>query len=301
MEVDRTIEIRGEERVVRQQRKNHIRGILLISQLLRKGTTEAAGKPVQSVVADEVELLEKGREHVEGIRERASKRGKRQPAAAAAASSAAAKKAKRKGADAALSDPLALAHDGGTRSGATPETSREEAAQRTRHSLAAAARDAAYGVGRSTFTAVPNGYWRYTAIVGAACGRSAVRTRHRPYLRRKLHMVHKMKLSGAQYLVLSPPALLPLLLSLRAMPSYNRDLKPFAGEESINELPRCRTPSSFLRCKLTRTLLSRPSFTKLSLVVTFGHARAPPSPPPVKEISRSSSVSGDGGWRLPRS
>ncbi|CAB1107890.1 unnamed protein product [Ectocarpus sp. CCAP 1310/34] len=127
MEVDRTIEIRGEERVVRQQRKNHIRGILLISQLLRKGTTEAAGKPVQSVVADEVELLEKGREHVEGIRERASKRGKRQPAAAAAASSAAAKKAKRKGADAALSDPLALAHDGGTRSGATPETSREEA------------------------------------------------------------------------------------------------------------------------------------------------------------------------------
>ncbi|CAB1101817.1 unnamed protein product [Ectocarpus sp. CCAP 1310/34] len=127
MQVDRTIEIRGEERVVRQQRKKHSRGILLISQLLRKGTTEAAGKPVQSVVADEVELLEKGREHVEGIRERASKRGKRQPAAAAAASSAAAKKAKRKGADAALSDPLALAHDGGTRSGATPETSREEA------------------------------------------------------------------------------------------------------------------------------------------------------------------------------
>ncbi|CAB1120476.1 unnamed protein product [Ectocarpus sp. CCAP 1310/34] len=136
MEVDRTIEIRGEERVVRQQRKNHIRGILLISQLLRKGTTEAAGKPVQSVVADEVELLEKGREHVEGIRERASKRGKRQPAAAAAASSAAAKKAKRKGADAALSDPLALAHDGGTRSGATPETSREEAVAEERRSSA---------------------------------------------------------------------------------------------------------------------------------------------------------------------
>ncbi|CAB1097191.1 unnamed protein product [Ectocarpus sp. CCAP 1310/34] len=136
MQVDRTIEIRGDERVVRQQRKNHIRGILLISQLLRKGTTEAAGKPVQSVVADEVELLEKGREHVEGIRERASKRGKRQAAAAAAASSAAAKKAKRKGADAALSDPLALAHDGGTRSGATPETSREEAVAEERRSSA---------------------------------------------------------------------------------------------------------------------------------------------------------------------
>ncbi|CAB1117980.1 unnamed protein product [Ectocarpus sp. CCAP 1310/34] len=136
MQVDRTIEIRGEERVVRQQRKNHIRGILLISQLLRKGTTEAAGKPVQSVVADEVELLEKGREHVEGIRERASKRGKRQPAAAAAASSAAAKKAKRKGADAALSDPLALAHDGGTRRGATSDTSREEAVAEERRSSA---------------------------------------------------------------------------------------------------------------------------------------------------------------------
>ncbi|CAB1121041.1 unnamed protein product [Ectocarpus sp. CCAP 1310/34] len=118
--------MRGEERVVRQQRKKHIRGIQ-ISQLLTKVITEAAGKPVQSVVADEVELLEKGKEHVGGIRERASKRGKRQPADAVAASSAAAKQAKRKGADAALSDPLALAHDGGTRSGATPATSREEA------------------------------------------------------------------------------------------------------------------------------------------------------------------------------
>ncbi|CAB1104771.1 unnamed protein product [Ectocarpus sp. CCAP 1310/34] len=137
MQVDRTIEIRGEEREVRlQQRKKHSRGTLLISQLLRKGTTEAAGKPVQCVVADEVELLEKGREYVEGIRERASKRGKRQPAAAAAASSAAAKKAKLKEADAALSDPLALAHDGGTRSGATPETSREEADAEERRSSA---------------------------------------------------------------------------------------------------------------------------------------------------------------------
>ncbi|CAB1099564.1 unnamed protein product [Ectocarpus sp. CCAP 1310/34] len=88
-----------------------------------------------SVVADEDQLHEKGREHAEAIQERASKRGNQQ-AAAAAAAAAAAGKGRRKGADAALSNPLALAHDGGTRSGATPEASREEQASEERRSSA---------------------------------------------------------------------------------------------------------------------------------------------------------------------
>ncbi|CAB1112362.1 unnamed protein product [Ectocarpus sp. CCAP 1310/34] len=126
--------VRGEKRVVRQHRKKHNRGILLTSWLLKKGTTKAAGSKLSSVVADEDQLREKGREHAEAIQERASKRGNQQAAAAAAA--AASGKGKRKGADVALSDPLALAHDGGTRSGATPEASREEQASEERRSSA---------------------------------------------------------------------------------------------------------------------------------------------------------------------
>ncbi|CAN0403162.1 unnamed protein product [Ectocarpus sp. 12 AP-2014] len=52
--------------------------------------------------------------------------------------------------------------------------------------------------------------------------------------------VHKMKLTGAQYLALLsmlPPALLPLFFSFRAMPSYNQDLNPFAGGKSDNNAP----------------------------------------------------------------
>ncbi|CAB1114872.1 unnamed protein product [Ectocarpus sp. CCAP 1310/34] len=134
MLVDRIIHVRGEKRVVRQHRKKHNRGILLTSWLLKKGTTKAAGSKLSSVVADEDQLREKGREHAEAIQERASKRGNQQAAAAAAA--AASGKGKRKGADVALSDPLALAHDGGTRSGATPEASREEQASEERRSSA---------------------------------------------------------------------------------------------------------------------------------------------------------------------
>ncbi|CAM9982100.1 unnamed protein product, partial [Ectocarpus sp. 6 AP-2014] len=84
----------------------------------------------------------------------------------------------------------------------------------------------------------------------------------------------------------APPALLPLVLSLKAMPSYNRDLKSFAGEGSNNNVPM--EDPIFVP---TLEAGTDPPFlvflTKLSLVTRFGHARAPPSPPPVKEISRS--------------
>ncbi|CAM9320412.1 unnamed protein product [Ectocarpus sp. 4 AP-2014] len=67
----------------------------------------------------------------------------------------------------------------------------------------------------------------------------------------------------------------------RAMPSYNQDLKSFAGEESNNNVPM-KDPVFVptLQADMDSPFLA--FLTKLSLVTRFGHARAPPSPPPVK-------------------
>lgn len=70
MHLDRQIQIRVEDRAVRQTWRKHSRGWLLTSSLLRKGTKKEAGKALCSVVADDAALIEKGREHVETIRER---------------------------------------------------------------------------------------------------------------------------------------------------------------------------------------------------------------------------------------
>lgn len=125
MSEDIKVDICGEERVVRHRWKTHTRGWVLTSSLL-KGTQQNAGKPLNAVISGDEQLRAKGREHVETIRQRASKRGNQTAAAAAAA---AAGKGKRKGADAALFDPLAAGttRGGGTRSGATPKDSRHEA------------------------------------------------------------------------------------------------------------------------------------------------------------------------------
>lgn len=122
VEEDIKVYIRWEERVIRHRWKKHSRGWVLSSALLKKGTQQHAGKALTATVKDDEGLRKKGREHVDAIRERASKRGNQAAAAAAG-------KGKRKGADAALSDPLAAgtARGGATRSGAAPRDSQHEA------------------------------------------------------------------------------------------------------------------------------------------------------------------------------
>ncbi|CBN77848.1 hypothetical protein Esi_0074_0069 [Ectocarpus siliculosus] len=89
-----------------------------------------------------------------------------------------------------------------------------------------------------------------------------------------------------------PQELVPL--ESKAMPSYNRGLKSFAGEESNNNAPmEVFVPT--LQADMDTPFLA--FLTKLSLVARFDHARAPPSPPPVKEISRNR----DGGRSSPGS
>ncbi|CAN0240718.1 unnamed protein product [Ectocarpus sp. 12 AP-2014] len=70
------------------------------------------------------------------------------------------------------------------------------------------------------------------------------------------------------------------------MPSYNQDLNPFAGGKSDNNAP-IEDPvfSPTLQAGMHSPFSA--FLTKLFLVTRFGHARAPPSPPPVKVISRS--------------
>ncbi|CAN0242066.1 unnamed protein product [Ectocarpus sp. 12 AP-2014] len=85
---------------------------------------------------------------------------------------------------------------------------------------------------------------------------------------------------------LPPPPPEPVPLESKAIPSYNRDLNPFAGEESNNNAP-IEDPVFLPTLQAGMHSPFSAFLTKLYLVMTFGHARAPPSPPPVKEISRS--------------
>lgn len=120
----RQIQINGEARVVQQTWRDHGGGYLLTSTLMKKGTQKilTAGQ-LQKKVADGEELLVVAREHLDFIRQRAEKCGKKKTTAVTSSPPAA---RTRTSADTAISDPLAAAMQGGTRSAAPPRMSRKE-------------------------------------------------------------------------------------------------------------------------------------------------------------------------------
>ncbi|CAB1110060.1 unnamed protein product [Ectocarpus sp. CCAP 1310/34] len=141
----RDIKIAGEARVIKHRWSTHARGYQLTSTLLKKGTETAATKAIGSVVDDLEGVVHMAREHVDDVRERATKRRKKKregaatrSAAAAAVAASAAERGPRLGADTRLarSDPLeALLFSGPRRSPqptTTPPRQRQTAIDRHR-------------------------------------------------------------------------------------------------------------------------------------------------------------------------
>lgn len=106
--IDRKIDVRGEERVVRQSWRANKTGLLLTSALLNKRTKQPLAGKLTALVADEVELLEVGRQHAEVFLQRAISRSSEIAGGAVG---------KRRRADIAVSNPMAAGLAGGTRRG----------------------------------------------------------------------------------------------------------------------------------------------------------------------------------------